>query len=331
MQAIKCLLDLTNDCLENLEIQHPAIRFDSLALIADGASRQNKEDRRVKIRLKLDHEAQENGSFELHQTIQKLVPGSLLVSDIWIDPSGIAVLAPFPAKAAAVLQEKKLIKDIFGKILVECQGARTSFVIGSINKKIRCLDGMYDQMDGLLQKELAHFRDTVPIRVTGWTRRSQNDEPYGYFRICVPDLKAGKFPLRLHIFGEAISIQRIRKCGQIVVCSKCHDFQVARTCARSIKCQNRGMNAHDSSCDRSPKCLNCLGHHCSTDLLCPARSRYMNGVFVYPTGVQLKHIRAAGRREFLKVKKYEADNPSPSPSFKGAAETGITLSQVING
>ncbi|KHJ35962.1 putative effector protein [Erysiphe necator] len=265
MGAIKGLLDLTNDYLKNLEIEHPGIGPDFLALIADGASRamrgervyrdlsrieptqkhpvqetwaekakdqsadtkvfnlkrktlkatppqgQSKEDRRVMIRLKPDHEARKSGSFELRQTIQKLVPETSLVSDAWIVPSGIAVLAPTPAKAAAILQAKKAIEDRFGNALVERQEAWTTFVIGPINKRIRCLDGTQDPMDGLLQEELAHIRDTVPIRDMGWTRRSQNEEPYGYIRICVPESKAGKFPSRLRIFGEAVSIQRIRK------------------------------------------------------------------------------------------------------------------------
>ena len=156
------------------------------------------------IRLKSDHEARKCGSFELRQTIQKLVPESSLVSDAWIVPSGIAVLAPTPAKAAAILQEKKVIEDRFGNALVGRQEAWTTFVIGPTNKRVKCLDGTQDPMDGLLQEELAYIRDPIPIRDMGWTRRSQNDEPYGYIRICVPESKAGKFPSRLRIFGEAV-------------------------------------------------------------------------------------------------------------------------------
>ncbi|KHJ32863.1 putative effector protein [Erysiphe necator] len=72
---------------------------------------QSKEDRRVMIRLKSDHEARKNSSFEHRQIIQKLVPETSLVSDAWIVPSGIAVLAPTPAKAAAIIQAKKAIED----------------------------------------------------------------------------------------------------------------------------------------------------------------------------------------------------------------------------
>ncbi|KHJ31550.1 hypothetical protein EV44_g3688 [Erysiphe necator] len=181
--------------LKNLEIHHPGIGADFLALLADGASRamggervycsvsksvpsfnqsskdkwaekanfylpsqgQSKEDRRVMIRLNPDHEARKSGSFELRQTMQKLVPDSSLVTDAWIALSGIAVLAPTPAKAAAILQAKK--------------EAWTTFVIGPIQKMKKSLDGFCDPVDGLLQEDLAHINDVVPMREMGWARR----------------------------------------------------------------------------------------------------------------------------------------------------------------
>ncbi|POS84869.1 hypothetical protein EPUL_003553 [Erysiphe pulchra] len=126
MGAIKGLLDLTNDYLKTLEIQYLGIGSDFLAFIADGTKvfnlkrktlkaslpqGQSKEDRRVIIRLKPDHKARKNGSFELLQTIQKLVPESSLVSDACIVLSGIVALAPTPTKAAAILQAKKAIEN----------------------------------------------------------------------------------------------------------------------------------------------------------------------------------------------------------------------------
>ncbi|KHJ34265.1 putative effector protein [Erysiphe necator] len=64
---------------------------------------QSKEDRRIMIRLAPDHKARKFGTFELRQTIQKLVPDSSLISDVWNVPSGVAILAPTPAKAATIL------------------------------------------------------------------------------------------------------------------------------------------------------------------------------------------------------------------------------------
>ncbi|KHJ32299.1 hypothetical protein EV44_g4330 [Erysiphe necator] len=64
---------------------------------------QSREDRRVMIRLDSGHEARKTGAYELRQSIQNLVSDKSLVSDVWMVPSGVAVLAPTPAKAAAIL------------------------------------------------------------------------------------------------------------------------------------------------------------------------------------------------------------------------------------
>ncbi|KAI1003210.1 hypothetical protein K3495_g4993 [Podosphaera aphanis] len=113
------------------------------------------------------------------QTIQNLVPDSSLVSDVWSVPSGVAILAPTPAKAAAISQAKTVIEERFDIATVERQETWTTFVIGPIQKKVRCLDDFRDSMDGLLLEELASVREAVPTRYINWTRRSQNDEPYG--------------------------------------------------------------------------------------------------------------------------------------------------------
>ncbi|KAI1005821.1 hypothetical protein K3495_g2394 [Podosphaera aphanis] len=80
-------------------------------------------------------------------------------------------------------------------------------------------------MDGLLQAELAPVREVIPILSMNWMRRSvESDELFGYVRICVPESKASRFPSRLRIYGEAVSIQKIWKRQQIVVCTKCYGF-----------------------------------------------------------------------------------------------------------
>ncbi|KAI0998239.1 hypothetical protein K3495_g9956 [Podosphaera aphanis] len=174
MDAIKGLLDLTNDYLRELENKHPGVGADFLALLVDGASRamrgqrvyapmpnrnkslstgyqtkssaeraacqnseqkvfslkkptirasppqgQGSEDRRIMVRLGPDQEARKADSYELRQAIQKLVPDSTLVSDVWSVPSGVAILAPTSAKAATILQAKSAIENRFGNALVE--------------------------------------------------------------------------------------------------------------------------------------------------------------------------------------------------------------------
>ncbi|POS85506.1 hypothetical protein EPUL_001726 [Erysiphe pulchra] len=209
MDGIKGLLDLTNDYLRMLEEKHLGIGADFLALLADGASRamrgerQSREDRRVMIRLAPDYEARKTGAFELRQKAQQLVPDKSLVSDVWPVPSGIAILAPTPAKAAAIPQSKTVIEDRFGNATVERQERWTSFIIGPIPKKFNVLMRLRDPLDGLLSEELAFDRDTIPIRYMNWTRRSQNDQPTSHIRKSVPESKSHKFPSRLRIFGEA--------------------------------------------------------------------------------------------------------------------------------
>ncbi|POS87820.1 hypothetical protein EPUL_000750, partial [Erysiphe pulchra] len=167
MAAIKGLLDLTNDYLQKLEERHPGIGADFLAMLADTDSRamrapqgKSKEDRRVMIRLGPEHKARKAGVFELRQKIKELVSENPLL---------------------------------------ERQEKWTTFIIGPIPKRVRCLDGMQDPIEGLLQEELA-----------------TNDKPHGNILICVPEAKANKFPSRLRIFGEVVSIQRIRQRQQVL-------------------------------------------------------------------------------------------------------------------
>lgn len=283
-------------------------------------SGQSKEDRRVIIRLGTDHEARKASPFELRQKIQQLIPDKTLIADVWTVPSGVAILAPSPAKAATLLQYKEAIENRFGNANVERQETWTTFVVGPIPKKLRGLDGLYDPFDGLLQDELAPIRDIVPIRHVTWTRRSLNDEPFGNIRICVPEIKASKFPSRLRLFGEAVSVQRIKKRSQITTCDKCYGFHATRTCARPAKCKDCGTEAHDGPCKMPAKCLNCRGPHSSVDVSCPARPRRKNGVLIRPTYNQLQQIRLAGQREFAKTSEHQSLDSLSTPIVQSGTD-----------
>ncbi|POS82895.1 hypothetical protein EPUL_003649 [Erysiphe pulchra] len=116
MAAIKSLLDLTNDYLQNLDKEHTGIESEFLALLADGASHamlgervymslhytselnknppkatwilkaspplgQSKEDRRVMIHLGSNHEVRKTGSFELRQKVQSVLLDKIFGSE----------------------------------------------------------------------------------------------------------------------------------------------------------------------------------------------------------------------------------------------------------
>lgn len=116
------------------------------------------------IRLSPNHESQKTGAYELKQIIKKLVPDNSLVSDVWTVPSGVAILAPTLAKAASILLAKAEIEKRFGNATVEHQETWTKLVIGPITKRIRCIDGSRDPMDGLLQDELTSVWKVMSIK-----------------------------------------------------------------------------------------------------------------------------------------------------------------------
>ncbi|KHJ33478.1 hypothetical protein EV44_g4315 [Erysiphe necator] len=82
---------------------------------------QSHEDRRVMVRLNSEHEARKTEPFLLRQQIQRMIPGPSLVADAIVVPSGVAILAPTPAKAATILQYKEIIAQRFGNAVVERQ------------------------------------------------------------------------------------------------------------------------------------------------------------------------------------------------------------------
>ncbi|POS82522.1 hypothetical protein EPUL_005211, partial [Erysiphe pulchra] len=199
MEKIKGLLDLTNFLAilaegassamreqrvymstQNPQKNKPSSSMTNWAAKKAGVENgQSKEDRRVIIRLGQNHEARKCNPFQLRQTIQKLVLDKGLISDVWTVPSGIAIIALTPSKAAAIMQYKKEIETRFGKATFEQQETWTKFVIRPISKKIRGLDGSIDPMNGSLLEKLGSIRDHVPIPHIGWTSRSLDDEVNG--------------------------------------------------------------------------------------------------------------------------------------------------------
>ncbi|POS87409.1 hypothetical protein EPUL_001148, partial [Erysiphe pulchra] len=127
--------------------------------------------------------------------IQKLIPDSSLVCDVWHAPSGIAILAPTPAKAAAILQYKDLIANRF-------------------------------------EPGLASTRDDVSIRQIAWKNKSQDsNDDIEHVRTHFPSHKAHKFPFRLQLFGLAVGIQCTQNRKPVPICEKCFGLYSTRTCA----------------------------------------------------------------------------------------------------
>ncbi|POS84524.1 hypothetical protein EPUL_002048 [Erysiphe pulchra] len=191
------------------------------------AGSQSHEDRRVMIRPTKDHQARKEEPLTIRKQIQKLIPDPSLVSDAWQVLSGIALLAPTPAKAAILLK--------CGNAVVERQESWATFIIGYLLKRTTIMEREKDTLDDLLLQEpgLARIRDEVPIRLVAWTKRSADSTDLtGEIRLHIPGHKAHRFPSRLQLFGNALGIQRIRDRKPVPTCEKCHGFHSTRTCAR---------------------------------------------------------------------------------------------------
>ncbi|POS81761.1 hypothetical protein EPUL_005927, partial [Erysiphe pulchra] len=228
------------------------------------------------IRLDKDHEARKVDTFLVQQQIQKLIPDPSLVCDVWHAPSGIAILAPTPAKAAAILQFKDLIANRFGNA-TDC--GKTGIV------------------DDFYKPGLASIRDDIPIRQIAWTNKSKDsNDDIGHVRIHIPSHKAHKFPFRLQLFGLAVGIQRIQNRKSVPTCEKCFGFHSTRICAREYMCKLCGTKRHEGPCSKPRQCLNCKGPHDSEIFFCPARPQRRNGAFVHLSSDQLRHIRKAGHK-----------------------------------
>ncbi|KAI0997396.1 hypothetical protein K3495_g10789 [Podosphaera aphanis] len=179
-----------------------------LALISDGVSRAIREE---KIYKSIIAESVKNHPRENQQSntwASKAVTGNADV-DGWQFPSGIAVLALTPAKAAIILRYKEAIAARFGNAKVERQEAWTTFVVGPLPKKISTLDGVVDLIDGLIQAEpsIAAIKDSMLIHQIAWNRRSsESTSPTGFIRIHIPETKAYKFPSRLQLFEQAMNV-----------------------------------------------------------------------------------------------------------------------------
>ncbi|KHJ33039.1 putative effector protein [Erysiphe necator] len=278
------------------------------------------------IRLEHDHEARKTKPFLLRQQLQSLLPNPSLVADAMQVPSGIAILAPTPAKAAEILQYKDDIERRFGKAVVERQESWTTFIVGPLPKQVTTMDEKEDPLDGLILQEpgLASIRDEIPIKRIAWKNRSkESSDLLGQVRIHIPKTKAHKFPKKLQLFGFAVGIQRIQDRKPIPTCEKCHGFHSTRTCARQPMCKMCGTESHEGSCAHPIRCLNCRGPHESTSISCPARSCRKNGAIVRPSGAQLRHIRIVGRREFIKAHPHENTQES-TPTETCANDSNFT-------
>ncbi|POS84775.1 hypothetical protein EPUL_002711 [Erysiphe pulchra] len=148
------------------------------------------------IRLEHDHEARKTEPYLLRQQLQRIIPEPSLIADAMQVLSGIAILAPTLAKAAAILQHKDTIvmDNLYYRI--------TTQTANFYGRKRDSLDGLLLQKSGF-----ASISDEVSIKQTAWTKRSEeSSDLIGHISIYIPETKARKFPLRHQLFGFTFDV-----------------------------------------------------------------------------------------------------------------------------
>ncbi len=250
------------------------------------------------IRIAEDHPTRKEDPFVIKQKIMSIAGTDKAVRDVWPTRSGFAVLANSPAQAATIVAKATQIENAIGSAKVERQEKWTTFIVGPIPKRIRTLEGMMDPVaGGLLTAELQPVSDAMPIRRMEWTNRSKDPGLLeGHIRICVPQTRASKFPIRMRIFARPVSTQRITAKQPTLQCGRCHGFHPERLCARILRCSNCGEAGHQQDFTKPARCLNCRGPHGALDTTCPARPKRKDGHLARPSRPELRAIRSAGGR-----------------------------------
>ncbi|POS83283.1 hypothetical protein EPUL_005991, partial [Erysiphe pulchra] len=163
MMKARGLLNLVGPFLEEMETDRPGAGAGFLALISEGVSRAIRGEK-ISLRTSTDTNIMPNSSANNDNScaarIQRIIPHPSLMADAMQVPSGIVILSPLPAKAAAILQYKDMIAQRFGKAIVERQVSWTVFILGLLPKQANTLDGK-DPLDELLLQEsgLVFIRD----------------------------------------------------------------------------------------------------------------------------------------------------------------------------
>ncbi|POS83652.1 hypothetical protein EPUL_003478 [Erysiphe pulchra] len=134
MRGERIYTSLQKTTLINSKVSHPSwaekaevlensqtISLKKQTIRATSPRAQGKEDRRVIIGIGPDHEALKISYFEPRQNVSLHITDKTIIADVWTVPSGVAILAPTPAKAAALLQFNEAIENRFGAACVERQ------------------------------------------------------------------------------------------------------------------------------------------------------------------------------------------------------------------
>lgn len=208
-------------------------------------------------------------------------------------PSGLTILTPTPTKAVSLLQDSEKIRVATGASAVEKQEKWSTFIVGPILKRHDGFERPVDITPDKVREELSGSIDKDTLKLVAWTKNSADPHLIeGYARVCVASTQASRFPMRLRLFGRPVNVSRVKNKPTVPQCTRCYGFHHERNCAKPSRCEDCGGLKHDGSpCEQPARCLNCRGAHRSSNLLCPARPRIVEGRVVRLSKSRLQSIR----------------------------------------
>ena len=278
---------------------------------APPATKKQRPDSRVMIRLAPDHPLRYQDSLLVRTRLRSLLEKPELIKDIRSVPSGIALVAPSPDQTPELMQAAIALQAATGVVPIERQEKRENFLLSPVPKYGYNASGSPEALsDSDIREELAAAKiDVKSIFSISWTRNSlASPEWEGTLRLVVAKPAADKLPSSVRIFARSAKIRPADNRPRLQVCPRCHGFHNINACTRRARCGLCAADFHNGPCVTPIKCLNCAGPHVASSPGCPARPFRANGVFVRPDKERTRIMRQEGHKSWLAL------NPLPPPS-----------------
>lgn len=201
----------------------------------------NNNERRVMVRLEPDNPTRKLEPFALCDQIRSRVSDPSTVKDIWVVPSGLAILSPTPTKAVSLIQDNEEIRVGTGASAVEQQEEWTTFIVRPILKRQNGFECPVDVTPNRVREELSEAIGKDTMKLVTWTKNSADPHLIeGYARVCVGSSQANRFPMPLCLFGRPVNVSKIKNKPSTPQCTRYFGLHHERNCAKPIRCKDCG-------------------------------------------------------------------------------------------
>ncbi|KAI0992433.1 hypothetical protein K3495_g15752, partial [Podosphaera aphanis] len=255
----------------------------------ESKSDQNDSDKRLFVRLPLEHEWRKLSPAAIRELIVKRL--SVLPSCIGrIKPvrSGFA-LSPSNSDA-----RECLLKAANGLFLsgakLEPAANWTPLLVPTVPKFIVTLKGRIEITKSMLADEIERVTSIRPDALKPFG----HNHPHAPHKTWMAYFSKAPRP-GFRVFDQSGLISKFKQKHPIDFCKRCNGYHSSRFCSRAPSCGNCGSTMHEEeACKALTKCRNCGGPHRSDSKKCLARPNRLGA----PTKEQLLVYCRAGEREY---------------------------------